>query len=163
MGFILLEYILLQMMCVLHYSLIFQAFSHAIIMWTSYPWLTMWLHLIYTSYCFTLLHYNVAPSSFTFNTLFLDEVGHDNYISPVISIRHNYFWIIFIHTLNQSEFSSKQFIYFQLSSKSSLMLHVNPKYFMIYLSIIHVHVVFIQHNSFVISFVHTFQHDDTFI
>jgi hypothetical protein len=87
-------------------------------MWISYPWLIVWLYLIYTSYFFTFLHYNVTPS-FTFDTFFWDEVGHENYVSPIISIRHNYFGIIFIHTLNQLEVSSKKFIYFQLSSKSS--------------------------------------------
>jgi hypothetical protein len=29
--------IFFNMMCVVHYSLIFQAFFHSIIMWTSYP------------------------------------------------------------------------------------------------------------------------------
>jgi hypothetical protein len=116
-----------NMMCVVPYSLISQTFSHAVIMWTSYPWLTMWFHLTCnTSYCFTVLHCNVAPLSFTFDIFFSDEVGHENYVSLVISIHHNSFGITFIHTLNQPEVSSKQFVNFQLSSKSSLMLHIHP-------------------------------------
>jgi hypothetical protein len=85
-----------SMMSVMHYSLISQAFSHSIIMWTSYPWVIVWFNLIYTSYCFTFLHCNVVPSSFTFDTFFLNEVGHENFVSLVISIRCNYFGIIFI-------------------------------------------------------------------
>jgi hypothetical protein len=87
-------------MCVMHYSLISQAFSHTIIMWTSYLWLTMWLNLVYTSYCFTILHCNVAPRGLTFDTFFVDEVGHENYVRQITSICHNYFEITFIHTLN---------------------------------------------------------------
>jgi len=109
----------------MQYSQISQAFSHSIIMWTSYPWFTVWLDLIYTSYCFTLLHCNVIPMSFAFNIFFADEVGHENYVNPIISIDHNCFGITFIHRLNQLEVSSKIFIYFQLSSKSSFMFHVH--------------------------------------
>jgi hypothetical protein len=103
MGYILLEFILLKWKyssawCVLHYSIISQAFSHSIIMWTSYPWLARWLDLTYTSYYFTLLHYNVVPLSFAFDIFFANEVGHENYVNLIISICHNYFGIIFIHT-----------------------------------------------------------------
>jgi hypothetical protein len=150
-------------MCVVHYSLIFQAFSHVIIMWTSYLWFTVWLHLTYISYCFTLLHCNVALSSFTFDTFFLDEVGHENFVSLVIAIHHNDFGITFIHTLNRPIISSKQFVYFQLSSKSSFMLHIHPNISCFFVIIIHVRVVFIRHNYFGISFIHTFQLDKSFI
>ncbi len=44
----------------------------------------------------------------------------------MISIRHNYFGITFIHTLNQPKVSSKKFIYFQFSSKFSFMFHIYP-------------------------------------
>ncbi len=114
--------IFFSIMCVMHYSLLSQAFSHCIIMCTSYLWQTVWLDLAYTSYCFTHLHYNVAPSNFTF----ANEVGHENYVDLVISICHNYFGIFFIHTLNLPKTLFKQFVWFQLSSKSSFMLHIHP-------------------------------------
>ncbi len=53
-------------MCVMHYSLISQAFSNCIIMWTFYPWFIMWFDLTYISYCFAHLHFNVPPSNFVF-------------------------------------------------------------------------------------------------
>jgi len=37
-----------------------------------------------------------------------------------------FFEITFIHTFNQLKISSKQFVHFQLSFKSSFMLHVHP-------------------------------------
>jgi hypothetical protein len=114
--------IFFSIMCVVHYSLIFQAFSHCIIMWISYPWLIVWLDLTYTSYCFTCLHYNVGPSTVTF----VNEVGHENYVNLIMSICHKCVGITFIHTLNHLEVLLKQFVYFQLSSKSSFMFHVHP-------------------------------------
>jgi len=140
-------------MCVVHYSLIFQTFSHSIIMWTSYPWFIVWLNLIYTSYCFTILRCNVVPLSFTFDIFFLDEVGHENFVSLVISICHNCFGIIFIQTIRLLLIIIQKFIHVPHSSK----------YFMFFVTIIHVHVVFIQHNCFGINFIHTFQHDKYFI
>jgi hypothetical protein len=125
MGFVVLEYIMFQHdVCsalFINFSNIFPCHHYVDIL------LTMWLHLIYIIYCFTLLHCNVAPSSFTFDTFFfLNEIRHENYVNSVISIHQNYFGITFIHTLNQPKVSSKQFIYFQFSFISSFMLHVHP-------------------------------------
>ncbi len=122
--------IFFNMMCVVHYSLISQAFSHSIIMWTSYLWLTMWLNLTYTSYCFTLLDFfQVSPL-----TPFLgDEVRDENFVSPVISIHHNYFGTIFIQTICLLLIIIQKFTPTPQSSK----------YFMFFVIVIHVHVVFI--------------------
>ncbi len=66
------------------------------------------LPLTYTSYSFMLLHYNVIPSNFTFDIFFADEIGHENYMSLIISICYNFFEITFIHTFNQLKVSSKK-------------------------------------------------------
>ncbi len=68
-----------------------------------------------------ILNENALSINLTWN-----EISHENYVSPIISIHHNCFGIIFIHTFNQSKVSSKQFSHFQLSSKSSFMLHIHP-------------------------------------
>jgi hypothetical protein len=43
-----------------------------------------------------MLLFQVSPLT----SFFVDEVGHENYVSLVVSIHHNCFGITFIHALN---------------------------------------------------------------
>ncbi len=118
---------------------------------------------LYTKYCFTLLHCNVAPSSFTFEIFFcgwnstwnLCESSNFhsscffwNYFHPYSQLVKSF--IIKIHLL---PIIIQKFIHFPHSSK----------YWMFKKTFIHVHVIFIQHNYFGISFIHTFQFVESFI
>jgi hypothetical protein len=141
------------MICVVHYSLISQAFSHSIIMWTSYPWLIVGLNLTYTSYCFTLLHCNVALSNFTFDIYFSKWSWTWKFCE--FSNFHSlyFFWNYFHPKTRLLPIIIQKFIHVSHSSK----------YFMFFVIVIHVHVVFIRHNCFGINFIHTFQLDKSFI
>ncbi len=135
--------IFFSMMCVVHYSLISQAFSYSIIMWTSYPWLTMWLNLIYTSYCFTLLRCNVALSSFTFDTFF----GGWNWTWKLCESNNFHLSLLFwnyFHPYIQpiGSFIQKIRIFWIIIQKFIHVPH-SSKYFIIFVIFIHLHMVFI--------------------
>ncbi len=152
---------ILHMMCVVRYSLNFQTFSHSIITWTSYPLLTC--DLTYISYYFTFLHCNVAPSSFTFDTLFCTWswtwklCESNNFHSSYLfwNYFHSYIQPVknFIPTICLLPIIIQKFIHVPRSSK----------YFTFFVTFIHVHVLpFIRHKCFGINFIHTFKLVESF-
>ncbi len=155
--------IFFNMMCVMHYSLISQAFSHSIIMWISYPWLNVWLDLIYTSYCFTLLHCNVVPLSFAFDTFFCGWSWTWKLCESNNFHCHNWFGINFIHTFNQLKVSSILFFLVSIIIQKFIHAPHSSKYFIFLVTFIHVDVVFIRHNYFGISSIYTFELVKNFI
>ncbi len=132
-------------------------------MWTSYPWVTMWRDLTYTSYCFTFSHYNATPLNFAFDTFFCGWnwtwklCEYSNFHSSQL------FWNYF-HPYNQPTKSFIQTIHL-LPIIIQKFIHVPrpSKYFILFVIVIHVDVVFIWHNCFGINSIHTFQHVNFFI
>ncbi len=83
---------------------------------------------------------------------FADETGHENYVNIIISIRH-----IILELLSSIHSTNHKF-HRNISSISNH--HPNISSFIIF---IHVNAVFIRHNCFGISSIHTFQPIKCFI
>jgi hypothetical protein len=83
----------------------------------------------------------------------MNEISHQNYVSPIISIRHNCFGITFIQKIRLLLIIIQKFIHVTHSFK----------YFIHFVTFIHAHVVFTWCNCFSISFIHTFQLVKSFI
>ncbi len=82
----------------------------------------------------------------------MDEARHENYVNPIISIRHNCFGITLIRQSTSWKFHPKV-------HSCSMVIQI----FHLFVTFIHVDVVFIQHDYFGINSIHTFQHVEFFI
>jgi len=93
----------------------------------------------------------------------MDEILHDNYVSLVISIHHNCFGISFIHTFQLVKSFIQTIHLFPIIIQKFIDVARSSKYFIHFVTFIHVLVVFIRHNCFGVSFIHTFQPVGSFI